>query len=419
MLIARWLVAGSLLVTATLPAQVTPPPAAKGAPDRDIVVIGSRILDYKRHVDACLAEHCAPDKDIAATLALAQAQFEAGNYRGARASLLAARRRNARFAKQYPVAVANLHHANSVMAGHLGLADSEWSSALDTVSAIKSGMAKDDPRVFLELIELGDAYARAGRFKGSEMQYAGIARRAHKLGLDEIEGLALLRVATLKTRLAEQNYAMFASSARRAIDALIARREPALQPYQVAARQLSFLLAAQTTPGPELDRLIAQYPRQPAGARARLLYAPAIALTASPQELGNRFDPSPSVVGMFNFNTGMPPMGMDSYVGQWIDVAFAIGTDGRISEAHISRHGDHVALKGGWAEQVVRSVSVRRYAPQVQPSYGRERYTFTANMVAVTGSRLMARDPTPRLVRADLEPETTASTTASNLKPTS
>jgi hypothetical protein len=417
MLIARWLVACGLLATAPLSAQVTPSPAAKETSGRDIVVTGSRTLDYKRHVDECLATHCSPDRDIAATLALAQAQFEAGTYDAARASLLAARRRNARFAKQYPVAVANLHHANSVMAAHLGLADSELSSALDTISAMKAGMAEDDPRVFLERIELGDAYARAGRFIGSEKQYAGIARRAHKLGLIEIEGLALLRVATLKTRLAEQNHTVFGFAARRAIDALIARREPALQPYQVAGRQLSFLLAAQTTPGPELDRLIERYPRQPAGAPALLLYAPAVALTASSRGSGNRFAPNSNPAAMFN--TEMPPVAMGSYVGQWIDVAFAIGTDGRISDAHISRHGDHVALKGGWAEQVVRSVSVRRYAPQVQPSYGRERYTFTANMVAVTGSRLMARDPTPRLVRADLGPETTASMTAPNLKPAS
>ena len=417
MLIARWLVAGSLLATTPLPAQVAPPPpSAQPAPGRDIVVIGSRVPDYQRHLDACLAEHCAPDKDIAATLALAQAQFEAGTYDAARASLLAARRRNARFAKQYPVAVANLHHANSLIAGHLGLADSEWSSALDTVSAIKAGMAEDDPRVFLEQIELGDAYARSGRFKGSETQYAGIARHAHKLGLAEIEGLALLRIATLNTRLAEQNHAMFASSARRAIDTLIARREPALQPYQVAARQLSFLLAAQTTPGSELDRLVAQYPRQPAGAPARLLYAPAIALTASFQGSSNRSDPSLGPGAMSN--AGMPLVGMGSYVGQWIDVAFTIEIDGRVSEAHISRHGDHVKVEGGWAEQVVRAVSVRRYATQAQPSYGRERYTFTANLIAVTGSRLLARDPTPRLVRADLGPETTAST-ASNLKPVS
>jgi len=417
MLRARWLVAGSLFATAPVPAQVSPPPPSEQpAPGRDIIVIGSRIPDFQRHLDTCLAEHCAPDKDIAATLALAQAQFEAGTYDAARSSLLAARRRNARFAKQYPVAVANLHHANSVMAGHLGLADSEWSSALDTVSAIKAGMAEDDPRVFLELIELGDAFARAGRFKGSEMRYAGIARRAHKLGLVEIEGLALLRVATLNTRLAEQNHAMFASSARRAIDALIARREPALQPYQVAARQLSFLLAAQTTPGPELDRLIARYPRQPAGAPARLLYAPAVALTASVQGSSNRSDPSLGAGAMSS--AGMPLVGIGSYVGQWIDVAFTIGTNGRISEAHISRHGDHTKVEGGWAEQVVRAVSVRRYATQAQPSYGRERYTFTANLIAVTGSRLLARDPTPRLVRADLGPETAAST-ASNLKPVS
>ncbi len=416
MLIARWLAASSLLA-APLPAQVTPSPAVKAASDREIVVTGSRIPDYERQLATCLAEHCAPDKDIAATLALAQAQFEAGAYRAARASLLLAKRRNTRFANRYPVAVANLHHANSLIAGHLGLADSEWSSALDTVSAIKAGMAENDPRVFLELIELGDAFARAGRFKGSEMRYAGIARRAHKLGLIEIEGLALLRVATLNTRLAEQNHAMFALSARRAIDALIVRREPAFQPYQAAARQLSFLLAAQTTPGPELDRLIAKYPRQPSGAPAQLLYAPAIALTASPQRSSNLFDSGPGTVGMFS--AAMPPMGMESYVGQWIDVAFTIGTDGRVSEAHISRHGDHVVLKGGWAEQVVRSVSVRRYALQEQPSYGRERYTFTANMVAVTGSRLMARDPTPRLVRADLDPEATASTTASKLEPAS
>lgn len=372
------------------------PKSTEGVNGRDIVVVGNRGPDYQKILEECIARHCPPNQDIAATLEVAQQHFEAGAYEAAYAALGASRRRNARFAKQYPVAVANLYHAAGVIAGHLGMPDQEWSSALDSVSAMKAGMPESDPRVFLERIELGDAYAKAGRFQDSEQQYSDVAGRARKLGLIGIEGLALLRVATLNTRLAEQVYTQYGGPARRAIAVVLSRQEPGFKPFVDVARKLQIQLAAVSAHGRDLDRLIEDFPVQPAGSTANLLYAPAITLDAvgAPGE--------ESVGG--SYNAGLPPMAMSNFVGQWIDVVFSIGTDGRVADVHIDRRGPHVIGKNDWTGKVIEAVAARRYARRAEPSRGRERYTFTANIEDVTGSGIKTRR-TPRLVSTDLGPD--------------
>ena len=61
----------------------------------------------------------------------------------------------------YPVEVAGLLRANSRIAAHLGEGDSFRIGALDVVSALKSGLPHDDPRVLSARLEVGDGFARA------------------------------------------------------------------------------------------------------------------------------------------------------------------------------------------------------------------------------------------------------------------
>jgi hypothetical protein len=404
MVATRWSIFGVLLAATPLTAQTTPPPAVPdtAATGRDIVVVGSRAPDLRKRLDTCIAAGCRPDKDIAITLDLAQAQFEAGHYEDAQAALLAARHRTARFAKDYPVAVANLFHATSMISAHLGDPEPEWSNALNTISAMKAGMSETDPRVFIERIQLGDAYARAGRFDEASVQYREVAGRAHKLGMIETEGLARVRYATLKTRLAEQVYAHYAPVARRAIDAILERREPEMQPMVESARQLKIQLAAMTATDAELDQLIARYPTQAAGAPAVLLYAPPVLMTPTGQRRPN--GTAADSYTLFKLNPTTVFLEHLDYL--WIDVVYTIGTDGRVRDAHVAGQGEQVAGTGDWPDKIVEAIDARRYATQAMPSKGRERYTFTSNLTIKTGTRIPGRSGIPRLLRVDLDPRT-------------
>lgn len=401
MVATRWSILGVLLAATPLTAQTTPPPAAPGTATtgRDIVVVGSRTPDLHKRLDLCLAEGCRPDKDIALTLDLAQAQFEAGHYEDAQTALLAARHRTARFARDYPVAVANLFHASSMISAHLGHPDPEWSNALDTISAMKAGMSETDPRVFIERIELGDAYARAGQFDDASVQYREVAGRARKLGMVETEGLARLRYAMLQTRLAEQVYAFYAPIARKAIDEILARREPEMQPMVESARQLKVQLAAMTATDAELDQMIAHYPTQPAGAPPALLYGPPVLMTPTGQRRPN--GTAADSYTLFKLNPTAVFLENVDYL--WIDVAYTIGTDGRVHDAHVSGRSTRVAGTGDWPDKIVQAVAARRYATRATPVGGRERYTFTSNMGPKKGTRIPGRSGIPRLLRADLD----------------
>ncbi|WP_010164679.1 hypothetical protein [Sphingomonas sp. PAMC 26617] len=398
---ASWWVSVLGVIAAPAAAQAVPQQPAPPT-DRDIVVVGNRIPDYKRLLAACLAQGCRPDRDIAITLDLAQAQFEAGDYQDARTALLAARHRNARFAQRYPVAVANLHHANSQMAAHLGLVDSEWSSALDTISAMKAGTSDTDPRVFLERVELGDTYAADGRLEESQVQYRAVARRAHKLGLREIEALALLRIAALNIRLAEVHYESYARIASTAIRDVLRMHDPKLAPFVAQARTQQTQLALLKARGGDVDRLIAAHPMIPAGEPAVLLYAPSVSIGAT----GNAA-PRPDAQG--DSQALQPslqiPVAMSNFDRRWIDVVFTVDPDGRVRDARVDRHGERVETEGNWAAVIVSAVAQRRYARQAEPTRARERFTFTSNWRSVTGTRRPQRDPNPRLVRALLDPD--------------
>ena len=376
----------ALATTPAFAQQKSPDPATTGP---DIVVTGMTLKDAKAALAACIARQCPPDKDIDATLAVAETQFVAGDYAGARATMLKSLGRNRRYGKTYPVPVSDLLRANSRVAAHLGEQNAYFGGALDVLSALKAGLPADDQRVLGAQVELGDAYAKTGRLDAAVEMYRKIARRAHDLHLPTVQGYALLRVvmvyaATSQIR-DDSNY----TAAIGAANTLIGNADPALAPFAQAARLLKLKLGIRRGDQAAVDRLIAEY-RVGKSTTPVLLYAPKI-------ELGDRGIRSDQ--GGETLNRIL----LDTVDNQWVDVGFEVQPDGKVAELEVLRKSEK--LSGDWVKPILTAISGRRYAPLAANSAGAfrvERYTFTAPWTTVTGTRLRVRAPVPQIEAVDL-----------------
>ncbi len=378
----------ALAATPALAQQKTPESATSGP---DIVVTGMTLKDAKAALAACISQHCPPDKDIDATLAVAETQFVAGAYKDARATMLKSIGRNKRFASDYPVPVSDLLRANSRVSAHLGEQDAYFGGALDVISALKAGLPADDRRVLGAQTELGDAYAKTGRLSSAIDLYYKVARRAHMLKQPRVEGYALLRVAMVYAAASTQRDDVNYTAAISASNALIANPDPALAAFAQAAKVLKLKLAVRRGDPGAIDRLIAEY-RGGTGTATTpvLLYAPKI-------ELGDRGIRSDQ--GGETLNRIL----LDTVDNQWVDVSFEVRPDGKVGEPEVLRTSG--TLSGNWVKPILTAISGRRYAPFAAKSgaaFRVERYTFTAPWTTVTGTRLRVRAPVPTIEAIDL-----------------
>ncbi|MDR6847442.1 MAG: hypothetical protein V4522_05435 [Pseudomonadota bacterium] len=357
----------------------------------DIVVTGISLNDAKASLRACLDQHCPPDKDIAATLALAETEFVAGDYKSARATMLSSIGRNRRFAKQYPVPVSDLLRANSRVAAHLGEETAYRSGAIQVVTALKAGLPPSDPRVLNAQLELGDSYAKTGDTDDAINLYQDVAKHAHAVHQSNSEGFALLREARLYAALSKGKSSPYYSDALNATNRLIARGEPELAPFVQAAKLLKANIAVQHGDTGAVDRLVAEYRAvATGGAVPVLLYAPKI----EQRQLSGREGAS---------GTTLNKLAMDDFDNQWVDVSFLISADGKVSETEVLRKSS--ALSGDWVKPILTAIAGRRYAPLAPDSPGFfrvERYSFTAAWTTVTGSRMRVRSPAPKIEMVDL-----------------
>ncbi len=376
----------ALAATPAFAQQKSPEPTTGGP---DIVVTGMSLKDAKAALAACIAQHCPPDKDVDATLAVAETQFVSGDYKDARETMLKSIARNKRFANAYPVPVSDLLRANSRVAVHLGEQTAYFSGALDVLGALKAGLPGDDWRVLGAQVELGDAYAKTGRLSAAIDLYHKVARRAHDLKLPRVEGYALLRVAMVYAAASDRRDDVNYSAAIDASNALIANRDPALAPFARSAKVLKLKLAVRRGDPGAVDRLIAEY-RVGTSTTPVLLYAPKI-------ELGDRAIRSDQ--GGETLNRVL----LDNVDNQWVDVSFEVLPDGKVGELEVLRKSD--GLSGDWVKPILTSISGRRYAPLAADSGAAlrvERYTFTAAWTTVTGTRLRVRAPVPTIEAVDL-----------------
>jgi hypothetical protein len=373
-------------VIASAQTAVGPPPA------RDVVVTGHRLADTEAALKACLVRHCPPNEDIDATLAHAENLFVAGNYVDARRTVMASLGRNKHLAKTYPVPVSDLWRAESRLSVHLGEADAYRIGAIESLGALKAGLPADDPRVLGQQLEVADAFAHLGRLDGAVQMYDAVARRAHALGRRKTEAYVQLKKAMLYTAVSAGD-PTYRPVARHEIAALSRLEGGDLASY----RQTAAVLSAELTIGADdkagVDKLVAAS-KLSATDRPSLLYAPPIDEQANLRAFESG-----------DVNGKMP---VDDFEDQWADVSFWIKPDGTVSDADLLRGSK--TLDRNWLGPVLSSITGRRYAPLKlaadDPGLLRvERYTRTAHLITLTGSRLRTREAYPRIEMVDLTQE--------------
>lgn len=372
----------SLLLAFALQASV--PPA-----DPTITVTGRRIA--AEHED-CVQGGCPPVRDANATLAYAQQQLIAGNYKGSRRALQAALRRQAGAAKTHPLAVSALYDADSTLALHLGDHVDARRSGLKSITLLRGVYGPGDPRTIAARVRSGDLEAKVGGFdaiKNADIAYDAASREARRAGHAMLADAIELRRAWLLTRqgqpLAAQN-----RLARYADD-------PASQPkLRVLAAVLAARAARDRGDATTADRMLGLVGRQPAGAKPLLLSGTDMNVTSLAKVISER--------RKFNDDVSQLEPSSGSFVPlRWVDIGFWIRPDGQVDEAEILRGSP----SRDWARPVLAAIEGRRYAatdatPGDPGSYRLERYTHTAEEVIPKGSLIKRRAGAVLVRRLDI-----------------
>lgn len=362
-----------------------------GSQNPTIVVTGKSLADTERALRDCIAHNCPPDEEAAATIAHAENQFVAGDYKSARGTLLRGSARLKRFAREYPVPISDLLRANSRVAAHLGEGEAYRVGALDVLATLKTGLGSDDPRVLVARVEVADSLAQFGRFDLAEQRYNDVIRQARKLGLPVVEGFAMLRVASMRSQMAEEDPAKWRKRAYDSIDELINSPKPEHRPFGRAAAVLRARLAVQSGDKRAVDTVIADLRAHPTKTPV-LIYSESI---RPPQRSGR--------AGLSG-STTMRAATQD-FDDQWVDISFWVAPNGQTTDVDVLRQSDH--FDKDWGAPIMASIRTRRYAPlKLDPSdpgiLRVERYTLTSRYTTNTGSRLRDREATPRIEMLDL-----------------
>ncbi|WP_055755378.1 MULTISPECIES: hypothetical protein [unclassified Sphingomonas] len=386
------MIATLLLFAAPATAQEAPPPN----PDRDIVVTGVRLEDTRKALESCLAQHCSPREDMAATLAHTENLFVAGKYQMAHRVVSAGVDRNRRYGRELPREVAGLLRAHARLSGTLGDIGLQRSSTLDLVSVLKSGLPANTPDIQIAQIELADVYGKNGNYLIAEANYRQIEADARAAGNLQAEGYARFRRGVMLLALSETDGA-FRGRARDVLQDVARSTVPEHAVFVDGARIGLGRIAARQSGKQGGDQMLANMPALAATTRPTLIYGEPIRLNVTRLE-----EEGGSVTRR---------LATDSVEDQWIDVTFMIDRDGKPQDIEAARTS--AGYSGDWADKVIESVQSRRYAPLKlaagTPGLFRvERYTKTAPFTTGTGTRIRQRSTESRVEMIDLSIEPAA-----------
>jgi len=329
-------------------------------PTEEIVVTGIRIQDYRDRLAACLARDCAPNEDIDATLALAEALLLDGEYGEARTVARESIRRNRGHAAQYPEPVSDLYRAHMRLARHTGWDREAVQSAHDILNALQAGIPQEDHRHFTARFELAELLMTMGRYRPAKRELERLARLARGAGRNDVAIMAELR------SLFYDEIALPRGPARARLIELASLTDPARRLEAVGARALLARIYRLEGENERADTLLAEIGRGNSSQR-RLLHAPRYELISlHPSDVDNLVRVA------------------ENFEGKWIDVGFWVMPDGRVAEMEILRSGGESV----WARPVLQSIRGRLYSTAEEPTYRLERYTLTAGREQPTGTRM-------------------------------
>ena len=384
---ARWAILAAAMTACWSPA---------GA---DIVVTGMSLRDTGANLAACLARHCPPDQDVAATVAHAENQFVAGDYSGAQRTLHAALGRNRKHGKQYPLEVSNLLRANGRVAEHMGEAKDFQLSVLDMRDTLKAGYGENDFRTLVAQVEVGDSRAKLGYPDEAETIYQSVEARALAAKQYRVASFARLRRALIvRTRFDAEPTVANRNKLNSQLDVLVNQPLPGSDDFVLAAQVLRAHEDRKAGSGASTDALVRSFAAKGGASRPVLLYSEPL----------TRIDPRQPMPGGDTSREAWTRWSTNRN-GEWIDVGFWIGVDGHVSDAEVLRSSGAI----GWAKPVLGNIARRVYAPLRQDGdsapgfYMVERYTLTARVTeGETGTHLRTREATPRIEMLSLTPET-------------
>lgn len=359
--------------------------AATSSPSGDVVVTGDRLARSELALRACLERHCPPIADINATIAVADNQFTAGDFHGARKTLIAGRERNKRFAGQYPVAVGELLRVDAFVASLVGQSEYARIGTIDSVSALKAGLSPDDQRIAVQRLDVAAIFLHQGRGRTAIHMLDAIADRARERGWTRIEAEARLRGAAFYASLST-NAPELRADTRTRLAELRALSGPDARPYVDAAALIDARLAQ--LDGDDQGLALARAQASAAKVdRAILVYAPTIDL-ADPLILGN-------IRQIYDTRD------------QWVDFHFTVAPDGSVRDVTATGRGG--LARGRWIDAAKDGLVNRQYLPLAQSSDGPgiekiERFVLTSSLIAPIGTRLRLPVGTPKLQSVDLSP---------------
>jgi hypothetical protein len=349
-----------------------------------VTVTGRSLRSTAASLEECLARHCAPGEDIAASLEHAENQFIAGEIQGARTTLIKPRSRNKRYAETLPREVSGLLQLDADVASLLGLSDYGRIATFDSVDALKAGLPADDPAISIKRLEVADVFLRQGKYSTAVHMYDAVARRAEELGWPQVQGSAMLRALRFYAMTASVNPA-YGGESRSRYAALSKMTDPAVKPMQNAALVILARLHLLSKKNADVDAVMEKLANIKVSIPV-LVYSPFV-------DLGKA---SPAMAGYVT-----PAASED----QWADFSYRISSEGTVKDVVIAARGPHV--EDGLVKRMENSVAGRRYVPLDLPSgsdgiWRRERLMVVADVVPVTGSRVKIKAGRPTLMSMDL-----------------
>lgn len=373
---------------------------------QDIIVRGKPVAETAANLAACLKRKCQPDEDIKASLEHAENVFVAGDYKTAQRTLHAALGRNRKHGKAFPLLVSDLQRANGRVAEHMGEGRDFQLSTLAMRDTLRASFGPNDFRTLVAEIEVGDSRGKLGFPEEAEDIYRNVERRALAVNQFRVAGFARLRYA----RVARNRFDAEPTGAnRRELDkrlaVLIDSPLPGGEEFSLAAKVLRARTDRKHGTGASTDELVREFAARGGADRPVLLYSEPIARTDLGEKTAADGDSARPAWTRVSTNRR----------GQWVDVGFWIGADGRVSDTEVLRGSE----EQDWAMPVLRNIQKRIYAPlksdsEIAPGhYMIERYTLTARVTdSETGTRLRTREAVPRIERLDLTEESTEPPTA-------
>jgi len=387
--------------TVALAALLIVVPTIGTAAEQDTVVVTAKSLKQtEADLAACIARNCPADEDVRLTLAHAENQFVAGNYKNARTTLLKSVSRNRKFGDRYPVPVSDLFRGNARIAAHLGEGGDFQSSTIASRDILKKGVGANDPRALVGDIEVGDMRAKLGYPLEAERIYKSVGQRAEALKLPWIVSATEIRQALLKL---DSELPTDQKEGRDRLVKFTQGTNPDQRQARLAAKVLLARVDRKAGREDTTKALMAEYAALGGTRVPTLLSADPIKQPEAPRGAASEG------------RNLLTQLATKDFEGQWFDVGFWVTPDGRTSEIEVIRRGGTDDL---FIKPVIDSIKSRQYAPlNREPGdpgvYSVERYTMTSLWRDDdTGTRIRLRSPVPRIERMDLTPDQIAETPA-------